>query len=189
MVIRPTLFSMAQDKLGPVFSMVSYARTLCANRASAHCVSQLDDLEFGRSLAGQAGITANQISVMGMLAGLAGGLCFAATTWTGPLERVWWLLAAVCIQGRLLANLLDGMVAIESNKASPVGELYNEVPDRVSDSAIMIGAGFAVGGDPILGFAASLAAMFTAYVRAQGKAAVRSSSMSDRWPSSNEWHS
>jgi phosphatidylglycerophosphate synthase len=77
----------------------------------------------------------------------------------------------VLIQLRLLANLLDGMVAIESGKASPVGELYNEVPDRVSDAVILIGAGSAVGGDVVLGFGAACVAVFTAYVRAMGKAA------------------
>jgi phosphatidylglycerophosphate synthase len=67
--------------------------------------------------------------------------------------------------------MLDGMVAIEAGQASPVGELYNEVPDRVSDVATLIGAGFAAGGNVILGFSASLVALFTAYVRAVGKAA------------------
>ena len=41
------------------------------------------------------------------------------------------LVAAVCVQLRLLANLLDGMVAVGSGQASRIGELYNEVPDRV----------------------------------------------------------
>ncbi|HZL89799.1 MAG TPA: CDP-alcohol phosphatidyltransferase family protein, partial [Pirellulaceae bacterium] len=67
-------------------------------------------------------------------------------------------------------NLYDGMVAIATGRASPVGELYNDVPDRISDSAFFIGAGYAAGGHVVLGYAAALAAMFTAYVRAVGKA-------------------
>src|SRR5262249_43557647 len=66
---------------------------------------------------------------------------------------------------------LDGMVALESGKASRVGELYNEVPDRVSDAATLIGAGYALGGDVALGYLAACVALFTAYVRAVGKAA------------------
>jgi phosphatidylglycerophosphate synthase len=63
------------------------------------------------------------------------------------------------------------MVALESGKASPVGELYNEVPDRVSDAAICIGAGYAVSGLPELGYLAACVALFVAYVRAEGKVA------------------
>ena len=47
--------------------------------------------------------------------------------------------------------------------------MYNEVPDRISDTAILIGLGYAVGGYVAMGYAAALAAMFTAYVRAMGK--------------------
>ena len=79
-----------------------------------------------------------------------------------------WFLGGVCIQGRLIANLLDGMVAIEGGKDSPVGELYNEVPDRISDAVIFVGAGLAVGGRLDLGLAAGLVAVYVAYVRAMG---------------------
>jgi phosphatidylglycerophosphate synthase len=86
-------------------------------------------------------------------------------------DRMTWIVAAALIQLRLLANLFDGMVAIEAGKASPIGELYNEIPDRVSDSATLIGLGYATGGLPILGFIAAILAMLTAYVRAVGKVA------------------
>jgi phosphatidylglycerophosphate synthase len=95
----------------------------------------------------------------------------ASTTYTPGWERLAWLAGAMMIQARLLANLLDGMVAIESGRASPVGELYNEVPDRVSDTAILVGAGYAAGGDIVLGYLAACVALFTAYVRALGKGA------------------
>ncbi|WP_372619006.1 CDP-alcohol phosphatidyltransferase family protein [Falsiroseomonas sp.] len=118
----------------------------------------------------QRGASANGISLAGMAAGIVAGLCLAATwEWT-EARRALWLLAALLIQLRLLANLLDGMVAIGRGIASPVGELFNEVPDRVSDTAILFGLGLAAG-EPALGLAAALAAMATAYVRAVGKAA------------------
>jgi phosphatidylglycerophosphate synthase len=118
----------------------------------------------------QRNATPNAISTAGMVVGLFGGFALAATSIPG-WSRFFFFIGAVCIQLRLLANMLDGMVAIESGKASPVGELYNEVPDRVSDSASLIGAGFAAGSSPALGFLAALLAMFTAYVRAIGKGA------------------
>jgi phosphatidylglycerophosphate synthase len=107
-----------------------------------------------------------------MFAGTLSGVALATTANAEtPWNRIAWICGALFAQLRLVANLLDGMVAIESGKASPLGELYNEVPDRVSDSAILIGLGYAAGSWPMLGAIAALAAMFTAYVRAQGKAA------------------
>ncbi len=117
------------------------------------------------------GVSANAISVAGMLCGLAAGGALAGTPWAGGWAVAVWLAAAVLIQLRLLANLLDGMVAVASGTASPLGELYNEVPDRFSDAAILIGAGYAVGGDIALGYLAACGALLTAYVRAVGKVA------------------
>lgn len=116
------------------------------------------------------GVSPNAISIAGMIAGLLAGLSFAFTSFLPGAERVWWILAAALVQGRLIANMLDGMVAIESDRASPVGELYNEVPDRVSDAAILIGMGYAVGATPALGYFAACLALFVAYIRAMGAA-------------------
>lgn len=114
-------------------------------------------------------VSPDAISLAGMVAGLAAGGALFATT-IGPAgERWWWAAAAVAVQLRLLANLFDGMVAIESGRVSPVGELYNDLPDRISDTAVLVGLGFAAG-CPWLGFVAALAAMLTAYVRTLGKA-------------------
>ena len=118
----------------------------------------------------QRGISPNTISVIGMVLGVAAGPVLAATT-IEPWRRWGFLAAAVLMQLRLLANMLDGMVAVESGKASPVGELYNEVPDRVSDTAACVGAGYAAGSHPALGFVAALLAVFLAYLRAQGRVA------------------
>jgi phosphatidylglycerophosphate synthase len=113
-----------------------------------------------------AGVSANAISIIGMLAAIAAGLLLA-------FVHAWWtyLLVAAFVQLRLLANLLDGMVAIAANRASALGELFNEVPDRVSDSAVLIGLGFAAGASPMLGAVAAVLAVMTAYVRTVGKAA------------------
>jgi phosphatidylglycerophosphate synthase len=115
------------------------------------------------------GASPNAISVSGMIAAVVAGLLFASVPGLG---QPWlaWLCGAVLVQLRLLANVLDGMVAVGRGVASPVGELYNEIPDRVSDTAVLAGIGFAAG-SPALGWAAALAAMATAYVRATGRAA------------------
>ncbi len=78
------------------------------------------------------------------------------------------LAGAGFIQLRLIANLLDGMVAVEGGKGGPTGDLWNEAPDRVSDAAIFLGAGYAAGSAPMLGLGAALVAVFVAYIRALG---------------------
>jgi phosphatidylglycerophosphate synthase len=45
------------------------------------------------------------------------------------------------------------------------------VPDRISDAAVLVGLGYALGGNAVLGFAATCTAFLTAYVRAVGKVA------------------
>lgn len=116
------------------------------------------------------GASPNGISVAGMVAGLAAGIAFAATRGWPDAATPLWLLGAVLVQARLMANLLDGMVAIGRGVASPVGELYNEVPDRVPDTAVLAGLGVAADA-AALGLGAALAAMFTAYIRTTARAA------------------
>lgn len=105
------------------------------------------------------------------MAGLVGGVALATTGRTAGFGLMLYLSCAICIQIRLLANLLDGMVAIQAGKASRLGELFNEVPDRISDTALLVGAGFASCSDRQLGLWAALAAMSTAYVRTTARTA------------------
>ncbi len=81
------------------------------------------------------------------------------------------IFAAVMIQGRLLCNLFDGMVAVEGGMKTPGGEVYNEVPDRIADSVIFIGLAYGLSeywGAVSLGYLAALFAMATAYIRVLG---------------------
>ena len=115
------------------------------------------------------GVSANAVSLCSIAFAALASLCLVATTLTsGPAVRLLFVLAALFVQARLLANLLDGMVAVGSGQASPEGELYNEVPDRIADTLILIGAGFAAGGTPALGYLAALVAVFVTYIRALG---------------------
>ena len=114
-------------------------------------------------------VSPNAISIAGMCACIAAGLALSLTS--VEYNRIFWLAAALGAQLRLTANMLDGMVALASGRDSKVGELYNEVPDRVSDAAVFIGAGYAWGGNVALGYIATILAIFTAYVRAAGKIA------------------
>jgi phosphatidylglycerophosphate synthase len=114
-------------------------------------------------------VSANAISLCSIVFAAVASLCLARTAWTDDSRARWlFALGALFVQARLLANLLDGMVAVASLQASPEGELYNEVPDRVADALILIGAGFSVAGTPALGYLSALVAVFVAYVRALG---------------------
>src|SRR5690349_10320906 len=72
------------------------------------------------------GVSPNAISVAGLVAGLLAGVALAATAFTdGWALRLCWIAGAAGVQLRLLANLLDGMVAVASNRTSKLGELFN----------------------------------------------------------------
>ena len=118
------------------------------------------------------GASPNGISLAGMFAAVLAGAALAATPHVeAPWAAVLFPAAAALILARLLANMFDGMVALQTGKSSPVGDLFNEVPDRVSDAAVLVGAGYALGSRPELGYLAACLALFIAYVRAEGKVA------------------
>jgi phosphatidylglycerophosphate synthase len=110
----------------------------------------------------RAGWTPDAISMASIAFAMLGS---AALLWC---PAPWGLLAcAVCIQLRLLCNLLDGMVAVEGGRKSKVGALYNEIPDRLADSLFLVALGYAAG-LAWAGWLAALAAAVTAYIRVLG---------------------
>jgi phosphatidylglycerophosphate synthase len=119
-----------------------------------------------------SGVRPNAVSVAGAGFALASGTAFYCSPWVSHEGRGILLLAAAAgIQLRLLCNLLDGMLAVEAGLKSRTGEIFNELPDRVADVLILVGAGYAVRELPYgatLGWAAALAAVVTAYVRVFG---------------------
>lgn len=114
-------------------------------------------------------ISPNQISIFSIVFAVFAGLClFLLPYMDGTGKWLLPILAAIFIQGRLLCNLLDGMVAVEGGKHTKAGELFNDIPDRLADAVILICAGYAI---PMFSFAtelgwmAALLAVLTAYVR------------------------
>lgn len=107
----------------------------------------------------------DHISLLGVVfAGMA-----AVFLWISRKDpaAVYFFLAAVCIQLRLLCNMMDGMMAVEGKRKSKLGDVFNEMPDRYEDIIILAAAGFAAF-EPALGWAAAAMAILTAYVRAFG---------------------
>jgi phosphatidylglycerophosphate synthase len=109
-----------------------------------------------------AGVTPNAISVASVLFAAIG----AALLVFSP-RSVGLVAAAACVQLRLLCNMLDGMVAIEGGRQTATGVLYNELPDRIADSLLIVALGVASGA-AWLGWLGALAAAVTAYIRALG---------------------
>jgi phosphatidylglycerophosphate synthase len=123
---------------------------------------------LARKLA-ERGMQPNSISTAGIGFAAIGFVAMWGAGRGWPFAWFFLLLAAVAIQGRLLCNLLDGLVAIEWDRKQKGGELYNEVPDRVEDTLFLVGAGYAAG-EIQLGWLCAVLAVFTAYVRMAGAA-------------------
>jgi phosphatidylglycerophosphate synthase len=84
------------------------------------------------------------------------------------------ILAAACIQLRLLCNLLDGMVAVEHKRGSSAGPIWNELPDRLSDVILLSAAGYFASAGGVrfaseAGWICAMLALLTAYLRELGR--------------------
>lgn len=116
---------------------------------------------FAATLAARNWPTPNQISVLSaVFAALGAWALFDPNAFT-------LIFCALMIQLRLFCNLLDGMVAVEGGKKTHNGAMYNEFPDRVADSLLLIALGYATLW-PWLGWLAALLALTTAYIRVFG---------------------
>jgi phosphatidylglycerophosphate synthase len=106
------------------------------------------------------------ISYLSIVASALAGICFwRARDWT-------WLLAigpGLCYL-RLWFNMLDGMVALASGKASYRGEILNDLPDRISDVLIFAGVAHSGLNAMASGYWAAIMALLTAYVGTLGQA-------------------
>ena len=115
------------------------------------------------------GISPNTISIASVVFAAAAAFCLCALpvmSFGGTLLLCW--LAGLCVLGRALCNLLDGLVAVEGGRGTKSGELFNDIPDRIADPLILIAIGYAtlfVPWAPAAGWCAALLAVMTAYVR------------------------
>lgn len=118
-------------------------------------------------------VSPNTISLLSLVFAALSALafCLAFTLSSSAGTRGVLFIAALGIQGRLLCNLLDGMVAMEGQKHSPQGPIFNDLPDRIADTLIFIGVGYGLtlfNWASTLAWATAVAALFTAYVRLLG---------------------
>ena len=109
------------------------------------------------------GLSANQVSFLGIVISALGAWAMI----DAPTRPILFVAAAIAIQLRLLANMLDGMVAVEGGRGGPTGAIWNEFPDRIEDSLFLVAAGYAAE-LPWLGWLCALLAAICAYVRLLG---------------------
>jgi phosphatidylglycerophosphate synthase len=112
------------------------------------------------------GVHPDLISLSSLAAAAAAAGCF----WQAQAAPSLLLVGAGLIAIRLWLNMLDGMVALASGKASRRGEIFNELPDRFSDVLIFVGIAHSGLCHVVSGYWAAIAALITAYVGALGQA-------------------
>jgi phosphatidylglycerophosphate synthase len=121
---------------------------------------------FATALCVRLKIHPDAISYASVVAAAAAAFCF----WKSGGHP--WLLfvAPLFCYLRLWFNMLDGMVALASGKASWRGEILNDLPDRVSDVLIFAGVAHSGWMNPFVGYWAAILALLTAYVGMFGQA-------------------
>src|SRR5262249_52639571 len=115
------------------------------------------------------GMSPNQMSAASIVAAILGAGAYGGAAKVSSIRAAFLLAAAIFIQLRLLAHLLDGLIAVEGGKKNPTGVLYNEIPDRAADTVLLAAVGYASGW-PDLGWLAAVLAIATAYIRSFGGA-------------------
>lgn len=112
-------------------------------------------------------LPADIVTWMAVPVGAAGGAGLAAS------GTVPWLLLLVPVAAaiRLGLNLLDGMVARASGSAHPLGELWNELADRLADVLFIGGMALQPAVGPALPLLAALGAVLASYAGITARAA------------------
>lgn len=121
------------------------------------------------------------VSYMSIVAAALAAICF----WQARNLPFLLLVAPLFCYLRLWLNMLDGMVALASGKASPHGEIVNELPDRVSDIVIFVGVGYSGFCLTALGYWTAIAALLVAYAGTLGQAVGAQREFSG--PMSKQW--
>jgi phosphatidylglycerophosphate synthase len=112
------------------------------------------------------GVHPDVVSYLSIVVSALAGLCF----WRAG-DSVWLLVVAPLLcYARLWLNMLDGMVALASGKASARGEILNELPDRLSDVVIFAGVAHSGLASPYSAYWGAILALLTAYVGTLGQA-------------------
>jgi len=117
------------------------------------------------SVAVRLGITPNVISVVAVATATAAG----AVYWLAAPGSLLYLLGALLVLANGLLDLLDGMVARQTETDSPGGDLIDHVLDRYADILLLVGLAGGTG-EFALGLAAVTGVLMTSYLGTQAQA-------------------
>ncbi len=112
------------------------------------------------------GIHADAISYFSLVAAALAAVSF----WQSSHYPALLIVAPLFCLLRLWCNMLDGMVALAAGQASGRGEVLNDLPDRISDVLIFVGAAHSGWMNPFFGYWAAMMSLGTAYVGMLGQA-------------------
>ena len=106
------------------------------------------------------GVTPDQVTLAAVPVAVLGGACLLASPTAPALLLVVPLLAIV----RIALNLIDGNMARRTGRIHPRGELYNELGDRLADTAFLTPVAFLPGASPEIVLLGVLGAVLASYV-------------------------
>ncbi|HSC81636.1 MAG TPA: CDP-alcohol phosphatidyltransferase family protein, partial [Chitinolyticbacter sp.] len=112
----------------------------------------------------QAGVTANQVTLLALLLSLALGGWLALQ----PVASTFLLLPGFLLL-RMALNAIDGMLAREFNQQSKSGALLNEAGDVLSDAALYLPFALLPDADPVAVVVMVLLANLTEFVGVTGQ--------------------
>lgn len=112
------------------------------------------------------GIHADAISYFSLVAAALAAVSF----WQSSRHPALLIVAPLFCLLRLWCNMLDGMVALAAGQASGRGEVLNDLPDRISDVLIFVGAAHSGWMHPLFGYWAAVMSLGTAYIGMLGQA-------------------
>lgn len=112
------------------------------------------------------GINADQVTA----AGLACGVGAAMAILLSATSLLWLLCVPALVLARLACNALDGMIAVDTNHARPIGQVANEFADRIADVCILIAMSMRAG-SPLLGIGTLALVLLTSYLGTAAQAA------------------
>ena len=115
----------------------------------------------------KAGVTPDQITLAAVPVSLIGSVCLLLS----PQVPALLLLIPVLAGVRILLNLLDGNMARRTGKIHPRGELFNELGDRLADTAFIAPVAFLPGADARIVLLGLLAGVLASYTGITTKAA------------------
>jgi len=105
------------------------------------------------------GVSADALTLAAVPVAALGGLCLALSDGAPALLLLVPLLAGL----RLILNLIDGQVARQTGTTHPMGEMLNELGDRIADVLFIGGLAFVPEVGALLALSAAIAALLASY--------------------------